>query len=336
MQTVTLVDVAARAGVSVSTVSRVLSGARPVTPAIEAVVKKAAADLGYSGNGIARALRRNQTDAIGMVVPSILNPFFTTLVDSMERALWAQGKILYLCDSRYDATVEADQLRSLIDRHVDGIVVSPCHDELSVDAITRAALQVPLVQLDRRVPVENTDWVGVDDDIAMELLLGHLHATGVRSVALATAELTNSSTRDRLAGFQRHANALGIQTRPEWIVLGDFTVGSGEATGRRLLESRARPDAIVCADDLIAFGVLRACRELGVSVPGDIQVTGFDNLELAGFVEPPLTSIDQPTARMTDEVLRLLQHRRVDTAASGTRVALAPRLVTRGSTLTVG
>nr|BFF16090.1 hypothetical protein GCM10025699_73930 [Microbacterium flavescens] len=143
MNAVTISDVAARAGVSQATVSRVMSSSRRVGREVEARVRRAADELGYSGNGIARALRTRRTDTVGMVVPSILNPFFTTLVDSMENALHAEGKQLFLCDSRQDPAVEAEQLRSLIERHVDGIVVSPVHDTESAAAVARSARAVP-------------------------------------------------------------------------------------------------------------------------------------------------------------------------------------------------
>ncbi|HEY0248505.1 MAG TPA: LacI family DNA-binding transcriptional regulator [Gryllotalpicola sp.] len=333
MTSVTLSDVAQRAGVSESTVSRVLSQSRPVTPAIEATVRRAAAELGYSGNSIARALRRQRTDTVGMVVPSILNPFFTALVDSIERALHDEGRVLFLCDSRQDPAIEAGYLRLLVDRKVDGIVVSPVDGELSRAAIVETATQVPLVQLDRRVNVENTDWVGVDDDDAMRQIVSHLADNGVRTAAFVTSDFTNSSTRDRLDGFRRHAADLGIETRDDWMVFGDYSVESGHAAAVRLLSGTTRPEAIVCADDLIAFGVLQAARELGIPVPGSLQVTGFDNLVFAEHVIPPLTSIEQPTPQMAEEALRLMRTRmQKKDRLPGARVALVPRLVVRGST----
>jgi LacI family transcriptional regulator len=364
MPSVTITDVARRAGVSVATVSRVMSASRPVGREVEVRVRRAAADLGYSANGIARALRRNRTDTVGMVVPSILNPFFTTLVDSMERALHAEGKQLFLCDSRQDPDVEAQHLRSLIERHVDGIVVSPCHMTASAAAVTASARQVPLVQLDRHVALDRRadggggdgdgggiDWVGLDDDEALRLLLAHLHAAGARSAAFVTSELTNSSTKQRLAGFRRHASDLGFRVDDDWIVLGDYTVDSGDEAAGRLLDGAARPDAIVCADDLIAIGVLRGCRERGVRVPEDVQVTGFDDIVFSEHVTPSLTTVDQPTHRMAREAIRLLQLRtpadpgaRARALASGVaeepapdavRIALRPRLVVRQSTRAV-
>ena len=347
MGPVTLADVAALAGVSEATVSRTLSSSRPVGRDVEARVRKAAAELGYSGNSIARALRKNRTDTVGMVVPSILNPFFTSLVDSFERALHSEGKQLVLCDSRQDPEVEAEHLRSLLQRQVDGIVVSACHQELSVPAIRATARAVPLVQLDRRVDVEGTDWIGVDDDEAMRLVMEHLLSRGVRSAGFISSAMTNSSTHLRLLGFRRHAERLGIAVLDDWVVLGEYTIASGERSGREILAQDARPDAIVCADDLIAIGVLKACRELGVSVPGEIQVTGFDDITFASYVVPSLTSLAQPTDRMATEAIRLLgvsAGLARSAGAAGTaggsgrergpaaRMAFAPSLVVRETT----
>jgi LacI family transcriptional regulator len=328
----TLADVADRAGVSRATASRVLSGSRPVGPEIDAVVKKAARELGYTGNSIARALRRQRTDTVGMVVPSILNPFFTSLVDSMERALHEQGMALVLCDSRNSPDIEAEHLRSFRERRVDGIVVSPTHEVLSIPAIEEAVGLVPIVQLDRRVRVAGVDWVGVDDDAAMSVVVRHLAARGVRSCAFVTSQLTNSSTRDRRDGFLRHAAAAGIRVEDAWVILGDFSIRSGVDAGMRLLEGSDRPDAVVCADDLLAFGVLKAARALGLRVPEDVRITGFDDLEFAEHVEPPLTSIRQPTDRMAAEVMRLLRAHAADVRSPGVQIAFTPELVERRST----
>ncbi len=333
----TLADVADAVGVSPSTVSRVLTSSRPVAPEIATRVREAATRLGYSGNGIARALRRRRTDTVGMVVPSILNPFFTSLVDGLERTLHDEGKQLLLCDSRQDPDVEAEHLRALVERHVDGVVVSPCDDVASIPAVARTAAAVPLVQLDRRVEVDGTDWVGLDDHRALGMLLEHLRDRGARVVAFVTSEMTNSSTVDRARGFRENAALLGLQVAPDGIVLGEFSVASGEAAVRTLFARPQRPDAIVCADDLIAIGALRACHDLGLRVPEEVQVTGIDDIEFATYVSPTLTTLAQPTARMAAEALRLLGLRAAISdgsahAIEATRLAFSPRLVEREST----
>ncbi|WP_411567213.1 LacI family DNA-binding transcriptional regulator [Raineyella sp. LH-20] len=325
---------ALRAGVSESTASRVMSASRPVGRETAARVRRAANELGYTGNSIARALRKSRTDTVGMVVPSILNPFFTGLVDSMERALHAEGKQLFLCDSRQDPEIEAEQLQSLLQRQVDGIVISACDQTRSLPALRAAADLTPLVQLDRRVDFPGADWIGVDDDEAMRLVLEFLHRSGVRSAAFVSSAMTNSSTSERLAGFRRHTERLGMEVREGWIVLRDYSIESGELAGQSLLDGRGpRPQSVVCADDLIAIGVLRACRRLGVRVPDQLQVTGFDDITFADYVVPSLTSVAQPTDRMASEALHLLQvasSRQPEDA--GTRISLAPRLVLRETT----
>lgn len=327
---VTLADVAARAGVSITTASRVLSGARAVSPGTAESVTRAAADLGYAANGVARALRRQRTDAVGMVVPSIRNPFFTALVDAVERALQASGRVLYLCDSRDDPAVEAAHLRSLVARGVDGIVVSPCADDGSTAALVAAAARVPLVQLDRHVPEPVADWVGIDDLAAMDLVVGRLAARGVRSAAFVTATVSNSSVRDRQAGFDAACDRHAIMTDPAWVLRCGFSIEDGVGAGETLLALPSLPEGVVCADDLIAIGVVHALGAAGVRVPDQVAVTGLDDVAFAPYLAPPLTTVRQPVARMAAEVLRLLD-RSGGERMPGMRVVLPPELVVRES-----
>ncbi|MFI0357586.1 LacI family DNA-binding transcriptional regulator [Actinomadura sp. 9N407] len=329
MHRVTIADVAARAGVSTATVSRVLSGRGPVSDAMGRRVRSAAEDLGYQVNTIARALRDGRTGTVGMVVPSITNPFFTSLVESVEHVLGQEGKELFLCDARSDAEIEARRLASLVARNVDGIIVSPSHGTESGRAVQETADRLPLVQLDRFVGGTETDWVGVDDIAAMRQVIDHLHAGGARSAAFVGSRLTNSSTEQRLSGFRRRAADTGMTVRDEWILLDDYTVEWGEDAVAQLATGAAFPDAIVCADDLIALGVTRACRAHGISVPAEVQVTGFDNIQFARLGEPALTTVDQPTDQIAAEAVRLLG------AVGGTsraHIALVPKLVVRDST----
>ncbi|MGW1681975.1 LacI family DNA-binding transcriptional regulator [Saccharopolyspora sp. NPDC002376] len=329
----TIADVAERAGVSTATVSRALTGSRPVAAETVRRVQRAAAELGYSVNSIGRALRSNRTDTIGMVVPSISNPFFTSLVENVEHALGGSGKQLFLCDARSDPTIEAERLRSLVARNVDGIIVSPTHGVDSSPAVLEAARAVPLVQLDRYVRGTSTDWVGVDDVAAMRLVVDHVHAAGARSAAYVGSLLTNSSTERRLAGFQQRAEALRMTVYEDWILLGEYSIAWGEESLARLAGGGRMPDVIVCADDLIALGVTRACRTHAIKVPDDVQVTGYDNIEFARLGEPPLTTVDQPRKKIAAEAVRLLAAADGSEAAEPlAHIALVPNLVVREST----
>ncbi|MBO2447757.1 LacI family DNA-binding transcriptional regulator [Actinomadura barringtoniae] len=339
MQRVTISQVAERAGVSTATVSRVLSGRGPVSPGVQRKVRRAAEELGYQVNSIARALRNSRTDTVGMVVPSISNPFFTSLVENVEHALGQEGRELFLCDARSDPEIEARRLASLVARNVDGIIVSPSHGTLSGPAVQETADRLPLVQLDRFVGGTSTDWVGVNDVAAMRLIMDHLHEGGARSAAFVGSLLTNSSTEQRFAGFQRRAEELNIGVDPEHVLLGDYSVDWGETAAARLIEAGELPDAIVCADDLIALGVTRVCRRYGVDVPTRVQVTGYDNIEFARLGEPALTTIDQPRAQIAAEAVRLLDlASRTGTAERGpsAHIALVPTLVVRDSTVSGG
>lgn len=330
MGQVTIRDVAELAGVSTATVSRALSGAKPVSPAVLEQVTRAASDLGYSGNGIASALRRSRTDTVGMVVPSIANPFFTALVESVEHALQDAGRQLFLCSSRSDPAVEALRLRTLVARQVDGIVISPVHGLLSTEAVAWAAGQLPLVQVDRYVTGVSSDWVGVDDDQALRLVLDHLAEHGVRSAAFVSSTLTNSSTELRVAGFTAHTARLGIAVSD--VLLGDYSIDWGREATRRLLAAGPLPDAVVCADDLIALGVLQGCADAGVSVPRDVMVTGFDDIPYSALSDPPLTTVRQPQDEIAVEAVRLLSAALGASRVDPAYTALAPSLVVRAST----
>lgn len=330
MGRVTIRDVAERAGVSTATVSRALSGARPVSPSVHEQVTRAADDLGYSGNGIASALRRSRTDTVGMVVPSIANPFFTALVEGVEHALQQAGRQLFLCSSRSDPDLEALRLRSLVARQVDGIVISPVHGVRSLDAVAWAAGQLPLVQVDRYVEGVDSDWVGVDDDLALRLVVDHLADRGVRSAAFVSSTLTNSSTELRVAGFREHTARRGVAV--DQVLLGDYSIGWGREAMQRLLAAGPLPDAVACADDLIALGVLQVCAEAGVAVPADVLVTGFDDIPYAALSDPPLTTVRQPQDDIASEAVRLLSAALGPERAAPARSALAPSLVVRAST----
>ena len=332
MARVTIREVAARVGVSTATVSRALSGAKRVSPAVVEQVRQAAEELGYSANGIASALRRSRTDTVGMVVPSITNPFFTSLVEGVEHALQDSGRQLFLCSSRSDPALEAQRLRSLVARQVDGIVISPVHGTESTDAVSWAAGELPLVQVDRYVTGVESDWVGVDDDAALRLLLEHLAERGVRTAAFVSSELTSSSTELRVAGFQEHSARLGIGLTPGGMLLGEYSIEWGREAMQRLIAGPSLPDAVVCADDLIALGVLQTCAAGGVRVPDDLLVTGFDDIPFAALSDPPLTTVRQPQVEIAAEAVRLL----ADAERAGerplSRLALQPSLVVRAST----
>ncbi|HEV7950987.1 MAG TPA: LacI family DNA-binding transcriptional regulator, partial [Glaciihabitans sp.] len=323
----------AEAGVSTATVSRVLTGSKSVNAETASRVLAAVEKLRYSGNSIAKALRQNSTGNIGMLVPSISNPFFTALVEQVEHHLAQAGLNLFLCDSRNDVATEATRLISLTQGSVDGILVSPCDATESRSALDRATRIVPIVQIDRHVAAVNTDWVGLDDAHAMRVIIQHLADRGVRSVAFVTSIMGSSSALDRLESTRRACAELGILMPDDLVFDGDFSLEWGARAADELLDSGGSlPDAIICSDDLIALGLSGRLAQRGVRVPQDVLLTGFDDIEYASLNMPSLTTLRQPLTQIAAEAVRLLRENIANTERATTHLALRGDLVVRQST----
>jgi LacI family transcriptional regulator len=322
----TIHDVAKLAGVSTATVSRVLSRSRGVQPESARKVLAAAEQLGYRYNAVARALRTNRSNTIGMLVPQISNPFFPALVEAVERRLSREGLELLLCDSQRDVEVEARRLRALVERQVDGIIISPYDFTGSARAVRGLVGRIPVIQVDRRVDDALTDWVGVDDDAGFAQVVDHLVAAGRRRLVFVSSVLTNYSAHARLDAVTKALRRHGLTAAQEPL-LGTFEVEWGlEAAARIDLHA---VDGVVCGNDAIALGALRGLREAGVSVPGDMAVTGFDDISFAEISDPPLTTVRQQWDAMADECVRLL----LQPAEHGPRaIAITPTLQIREST----
>ncbi|MGQ4511896.1 substrate-binding domain-containing protein [Streptomyces sp. DW26H14] len=343
MDEVTLKDVASRSGCSVSTVSRVLAGTRPVGEEIAARVRTAARELGYVPNQVARSLRSRSTGTVGLVLPQITNPFYPSLVRELTHVLHGYGRAALLADSDDDPGVEAGRIADLLGRRVDALLVVPVDARLSRTAVADAAERVPLVLLDRGCGPGVADLVAVDNAAGIALILDHLAATGRRRPCFIGASGTDSAAAERRAAFDAGAGVLfpGGERAPA--ELGDFSVAWGRAAVDRLWPHR--PDAVVCANDLIAIGALQRLGELGADVPGEVAVTGFDDMPMAALTAPGLTTVRQPVHELASEAAALLA-KGLDgggpttgraTAAPGGRavrtVRLAPELAVRASSV---
>lgn len=329
MGDVTLRDVARAAGCSVATVSRVLAGTRPVGAETAERVRAAAEQLGYRPNRAARALRGHVTGTVGLVLPQITNPFYPTLVRELTRALHADGRAVLLADCDDDPDAEAEHIADLLSRRVDALLVIPADERRSREAVADAAARVPLVLLDRGCGTGVADSVAVDNTAGMALVLDHLAATGRRRVCFIGARGTASAAAERRRAYETGAAALDPGA-PNRMLLGDFSAEWGRAAVDEVWDER--PDALVCANDLIAIGALQRLQQRGVDVPGEIAVTGFDDIPMAALSVPGITTVRQPVAALAAEAARLLRRA---PAADGPHpqqaIRLAPRLVVRES-----
>ena len=331
VRTPTIRDVAKRAGVSVATVSRALRGSRPVGPDLVAQVRRAAEELGYRPNALAQGLRLRSSGTVGMIVPSIANPFFATCAEAVEKELQLSGRTLLLSVSGNDPELESRRLRGLVERRIDGLIIVPCDLKMSRAVLAAVEDRVPIVQLDRRVDDFDSDWVGVDDEVGVRLVLQHLAGRGVRTVFFISARADSSTARRRLDAFHGIAGRLRLRSVSD-PALGEFTSDWGREAAVQLLSGGELPDAVVCGDDAIAFGVLQACHEAGVHVPSDLMVTGYDDVSFSAVAHPPLTTVRQPTAELATLSIGLLDRTKELGSHAAESVTLQPSLVVRAST----
>lgn len=324
---VTLHDVAARAGVSIATVSRVLNDSRPVRPELRERVVLAAGELGYNANLLGRALRQGRSYSIGLVVPDLENPFFATLAQDVSRA-FARSRIdVYVYSADNDLEMERRAILSFLGRQVDGLVLIPCDEVKSASSVRLASRAAVTIQLDRLARSVKTHYVGCDNRYGMALIATHVReVTGIdpRPVVFIGARPTSSSAHERLDTFSR---AFPDTRR----VLGSFTFEFGRDAMAQLIEEGLATAVIVTDADVIALGVIAAVHAHGATVPGDYRVTGFDGVGVSLLAQPPLTTVRQPVAEMTGAIVDIV-HGAFEGSGSGYVVRrFKPTLLVRES-----
>ncbi|MCW5249174.1 MULTISPECIES: LacI family DNA-binding transcriptional regulator [unclassified Streptomyces] len=321
-----LIDVAEAAGVSRATASRVLAGTpRNVAPDLARRVEEAAQRLGYQTNHSARALRTGTTGTVGVVVPSLANPYFVQLADALARRVRAGGGTLVVSDADNDTRIEAEQIDALLGGPVDGLIVVPVSAGGSGAAVRAAAERRPVVLFDRWAEGSGTVAVTLDNAAAIRLLVEHLRGIGRSRIALVAADQASSSGAERLAAF---VAAQGPDATT--VLLPNFTTDSGRLAGRRIIEQGDRIDAVVCGADVLAVGLVSTLHRSAIAVPGQIAVTGFDDTEILELLDPPITSIRHPLPAMAERALTLLAGPARQRSERVER--FAPELVVRAST----
>lgn len=323
---VTMHDVAERAGVSTATVSRALSGRRRVDPEVMEQVRRAAADLGYVVDPVGRSLRRQFTDTVGLVVADISNPFFPSLVKSLETAMLDRGLGLLLADAANDVERERAAIRRLLARRVDALVVTPVSRLRSRAIVVEAAARVPVVQLDRSASAQ-CDYVGMDNARAVDEVVDHLLASGRRRPVFVGSAADISTTWERQRAFVRRMEQSGETPRT---LTGEFSVDWGRTAVAEVLDRWPDVDSLICADDLIAVGAMSGLGQFGLRVPDDIAVVGFDDTVLSVLHSPTLTTIRQPLDEMASAAVDLAVAAR-DSVTVRQRRTFAGQLIVRDS-----
>jgi LacI family transcriptional regulator len=302
----TIKDVAREANVSVATVSRVLNASGPVSDATRDLVRQVADRLCYLPHGGARSLITSRTSALGVLLPNLYGEFFSEVMRGMDQTAQRSGYHLMVSSSHDNkAEIEAG-LRSMCGR-VDGLIaMSPLLDVPSLIANVPATL--PVVLLNCEVKGDGYDALTIENQSGAYQAISHLIALGHRSIAIILGAHGNYDAEERLLGYRAALRDSGIDPRPEWELPGDFTEISGFAAVASLLALRDRPTAVFAANDTMAIGALSALREAGVHVPDQIAIVGFDDIPLARYMSPPLSSVHVAIAELGTRAVEMLLH----------------------------
>lgn len=289
---VTIRDVAAEAGVSITTVSRALNESGRVGPATRDRVLSAARRLGYEPNDLARSLHGKATGTIAVLVPDITNPFFPELVKGVQEVATEHGRLLLLCQTSEDTDVAVQELLHLRRKRVDGVVL--VGGLAGSDELTTALAGLPVVTVDRDTTVDDARVVRSDHRHGGLLATEHLIELGHERIAHIRGPAHLSVAQDRHDGYRKALEEAGLTYDDSLVVEGDFLEESGY-DGLRALRRRRRPfTAVFCGNDLMAIGALRALEDVGLAVPDEVSVVGFDDIHLASYLRPGLTTVHQP------------------------------------------
>jgi LacI family transcriptional regulator len=329
----TLNDVATRAGVSVSTASRVLSGQAAkfrISPETERAVRAAAAALSYRVNHLARGLRLQKTHTLGVVAPDLSNPFFAHIIKRIQSAAHGHGYSLVVCNTDESLALEIEQVSLLHRKRVDGLIAMPVGQRYDhyQDWLEKG---VPLVLVDRCSDEVEAPGVSVDNYRGAYEATEHLLAAGHRRIALIQGLPGTSTNTARLQGYRDALEAHGLPIDETLIVGGDFRQQNGYVETKLLLQRADPPTALFATSDLITLGALDALAEEGATVPDDISLLSFDDFDFAPHLKCPLTTVWQPKEMMGELAVKLLVEQFNDGARAARRIVLRPRLVVRES-----
>jgi LacI family transcriptional regulator len=322
-------DVAAAAGVSPATVSRVMNGTGTVSSQRADAVREAARRLGYTPSGPARALRQQRARVWAAIIADIENPFFTALVRGMEDVASDEGHRLVLCNTDEDLEKEAAYLGIAVAEQMAGVVIAVASAQSDLRPLLDR--RVPVVAVDRRPSryEDAVDSVVVDNAAGARQATEHLLTAGARRVGCITGPERASTASERLAGYRQALRSAGVRAHASWVRRADFREDGGYAAARELLAGRDRPDALFVANNLMTIGALRAITDAGLRVPDDVMLVGFDDAPWTTLVQPQLTVVAQPTYEMGRQAARLLATATPDLPAR--HLVLPPTLVVRGS-----
>ena len=326
-----ILKVAALAGVSKSTVSRVISDSGPVKSATRTKILKAIEELGYHPNVFAQGMKTNQSRTIAVLIPDYANPFFAVLLAAVEKALRPHNYVTMVFSTGGSEASELESLRCLIARRVDGLIFhSYNRHEKTLKLLKDINTQIPVIFMDQISRNSDVSGVFIDGFESTKTAVTHLIQSGCRQIAYLDA--VHEVTSDRFSGYQAALKAAGMKLPKSYVYNGDFSVQSGYDAGGYFLGLKKVPDGIAAATDNMAIGLMKRLQQEGIKIPDQISVIGFDNLAMSAMVCPSLSTVAIPIEAMGQKAVELL----VDKIASGSKspihMALHCELLLRDST----
>ena len=331
---VNIKDVAAKAKVHPSTVSRVLNPETRsmVSKTVAERVSKIAAEMGYARSTLAYGLRTGRTHTVGVVIPDLTNPMFPPIIRGIERSLAKQGYNVILADSDNDQKIEMSIVESMVSRNVDGLILATAHREDSVVS-TCVEEDIPLVLVNRTIDAHSVTAVINDDEHGINLAVSHLAELGHRSIAYIGGPQNTTTGHDRYLAFKKLLSDGRFESHSDIILnCKAFTVAEGRNGFLAMLRKDREFTAVVAANDLLALGCYDALLELGLKCPADISVTGYNDMPFMDRVSPALTSVLIPHKEIGIEAAELLLERIRKPESAVRTVNLQPELIIRAST----
>ncbi|MGP3592420.1 ribose operon transcriptional repressor RbsR [Vagococcus sp. WN89Y] len=324
-------DVARLAGVSTSTVSHVINKDRFVSDAIREKVEAAIASLNYAPSALARSLKIKQTRTIGMLISASTNPFYTEIVRGVERSCFERGYSLVLCNTEGDEQRMNRNLETLMQKRVDGLLLLCTETHPPSKEIMQRYPSIPTVMMDWEPFDGDSDLIQDNSLLGGDMATQYLLNKGHTRVACITGPLDKSPARLRLEGYRAAMARSGLIIREGDEIESDFEFGGGFAAMQKLLAMRERPQAVFIGNDAMAVGAYQALYQAGLAIPQDMAIIGYDDIELARYMTPPLTTIHQPKDELGELAIDVLIHRMAEPGLQQQRLQLTPVLIERGS-----
>lgn len=324
-------DVARLAGVSTSTVSHVINKDRFVSDAVREKVEAAIKTLNYAPSALARSLKINQTRTIGMLITASTNPFYSELVRGVERSCFERGYSLVLCNTEGDEQRMNANLETLMQKRVDGLLLLCTETHQPSQEIMQRYPSIPTVMMDWAPFNGDSDLIQDNSLLGGDMATQYLINKGFTRIACITGPLDKTPARLRLEGYREAMTRAGLTIREGDEIESDFEFGGGFDAMQALLAMNERPQAVFIGNDAMVVGAYQALYLAGLKIPQDMAIVGYDDIELARYMTPPLTTIHQPKDELGELAIDVLIHRIAEPGLQQQRLQLTPILMERGS-----